>query len=476
MDKIVNISAAAHARDGEADHLDRRAFFGRVGRVGAAGLALRLGVVGGTGGLASLVGNPAFAAPKHTRASGYDAAVLHDWFATLYSATMDDRAMTPGRAARVYAHAAVAAYQSLLGGAPQLKTLAGQLTGLSRTPHSTSNAPTDWPAMASAAMAAAIAGLLRNGPQATLNAAAAQLAAHVDQRRAAGVDAKILDRSLARGREVGDHVAAWGRGDGAEATYSRAYTPPVGDALWKSTAPNFGTAIDPYWGSVRPMVLPNSSFCAPVPPIPFSKDEGSPFRQQVDAVMAAQLGLTDAGRRTAEFWRDNPVTSGLPSGHWVRLAAGVCQDDGLALDRTAEVLAVTAIALSDAFISCWQEKYTTNLLRPITYIHEVMNQPGWTSFVNTPQFPEYTSGHSVSSQAAATVLTAQLGTRGFTDRSHLLRNASFGVRSYSSFQTAANEAANSRILGGIHYPMGIERGLEQGERVGSTVVDRVRTR
>ncbi len=98
----------------------------------------------------------------------------------------------------------------------------------------------------------------------------------------------------------------------------------------------------------------------------------------------------------------------------------------------------------------------------------------WSTHVNSPQFPEHTSGHSVASPAAAAVLTDRLGTFAFTDHSHDVRG--HAPRTFASFGHAAQEAARSRLYGGIHFPHAIAAGLTQGERVGALVLQRVHTR
>jgi membrane-associated phospholipid phosphatase len=134
----------------------------------------------------------------------------------------------------------------------------------------------------------------------------------------------------------------------------------------------------------------------------------------------------------------------------------------------------TAIALADGFISCWDEKFRSNLVRPETMINAHLDE-AWTPLLQTPPFPEYPSGHSVISNAAAVVLTDQFGESfSFTDTTEV----AYGLpaRSFTSFTAAAAEAAMSRLYGGIHYRMAIEEGSIQGQRVGEHVVRRVRTR
>ena len=270
------------------------------------------------------------------------------------------------------------------------------------------------------------------------------------------------------------------------------YVPPVGPGLWVTTHPNFGAAIEPNWHRVRPFALQvtrdanGRAVCpaAPTPPIPYDPTPGSAFHREAMVVVDAQANLTDAQRMTAMYWRDNPDgVTGLPAGHWMGIASADTEDSGKDLGEAAEVLALTAICIADAFTSCCIEKYRTNLLRPISYIRDHIN-PGWTTFVNTPAFPEYTSGHSVGSAAAAHALTTLLGNRSFVDRHSEGRRVTgnpsgttytLTARRFTSFTAAADEAASSRLWGGIHYPMGISHGLTQGRRVAELVMATART-
>ncbi len=134
----------------------------------------------------------------------------------------------------------------------------------------------------------------------------------------------------------------------------------------------------------------------------------------------------------------------------------------------------TAIALFDAFVSCWEEKFTSNLIRPETVINKYF-EPEWRPFIQTPPFPSYTSGHSVISASAAEVMTDIFGDNfNYTDTSE----TEFGIppRSFTSFRQAAREAAMSRMYGGIHYRFDNEQGTQQGARVGKLIVDRLRMR
>jgi hypothetical protein len=141
-------------------------------------------------------------------------------------------------------------------------------------------------------------------------------------------------------------------------------------------------------------------------------------------------------------------------------------------DETVYAYTKTSLAIVDAFISCWDEKYRSNLVRPETLINKYIDE-NWKPILQTPPFPEYTSGHSVVSGAAAIVLTDIFGDNfEFDDDTE----TQFGlpVRSYSSFNQASSEAAISRMYGGIHYRSAVEVGIKQGRNLGKYVVEKLK--
>jgi hypothetical protein len=178
-------------------------------------------------------------------------------------------------------------------------------------------------------------------------------------------------------------------------------------------------------------------------------------------------------RNTALYWADNAGQSGTPVGHWLSIGSQMVDQLKLPLDRAAEMFVLMSVAQADAFIGAWHTKYQWNVLRPITYIRRHID-PDWEPFIVTPPFPEYTSAHSMQSSAAAAVLTSLLGAVAFDDSTNLA--IGHPVRRFDSFVAASDEAAISRLYGGIHYPMAIENGQAQGRCIGRHVIERVHTR
>jgi hypothetical protein len=162
-----------------------------------------------------------------------------------------------------------------------------------------------------------------------------------------------------------------------------------------------------------------------------------------------------------------------PGGHWVHITAQVLEGQEATTLESADTFAKVCIAIADAFISCWDEKYRSSLTRPETFINKYID-PDWKPILQTPAFPEHTSGHSVASTSAATILTSLYGDEfSFIDSTEV----PFGLptRHFRSFYEASNEAALSRLYGGIHYRPAIDKGVEQGRNVGLYVISTVST-
>ena len=442
--------------------MSRRGFLGMAG-AGLAGMAVA--------GVATAGGPPGPPPPSGTRDPDLmSGEAAHAWVKAFYDVVWHGGSSTPTNAARIYCYLSVAMYESVVPASASLRTLAGQLTELRPLPR-TPPTKTDPACVMAGAVRTLGEYLFEASPPPVSEPLAFVFSEQIQARRAVGVPAGVVNASVEHGVRLGRELVGWIATDAYAGTL-RPYAAPAGPSRWRPSPPNFGEAIGPYWSEVRPMVLRTADEVAPVAPVPFSTDEGSAFWEQADSTYQTGLALTQAQRETAMFWRDNPHTSGLPSGHWMQIVRQVCAQRALSLTQSVEAYARTGVALHDAFLNCWTWKYRHNLIRPVDYVHDHID-PNWKSWVDTPPFPEYTSGHSVASAAAATVLTELLGEVAFTDTNTITE---WGTRQFASFRAAAEEAAVSRLYGGIHYPMSVELGMDQGEAVGRLVDDRLQTR
>lgn len=297
----------------------------------------------------------------------------------------------------------------------------------------------------------------------------------------------IYRRSLDYGKQISDSIYEWGRKDNYADTrklprYRFLKTP----GKWIPTPPAYIAAVEPYWGQIRTAVIRSSESCTVVEPWPFSTDTSSNFYREAKEVYDVCSHLSAEQTATANFWDCNPFnvnTSGhlqfatkkiSPGAHWMNIANISSKKQHADLLTAAGAYALTAIAIYDGFIHCWAEKYNVNLIRPETYINAHIDAQ-WHPVLQTPPFPEYPSGHSVISTAAAVVLTDFFGSNfQFNDNTEILYG--LPVRNFTSFMAAANEAAISRLYGGIHFRAAIENGQALGKKTGEIVLRNIHIR
>jgi hypothetical protein len=403
-----------------------------------------------------------------------DASLATAWM-ELVMARVKAESVSPPVASRIYGYAGITLYEGLVHGArPDYRSLVTQLNDLRNLPRPRFNSRRyDWPTVANAALTVVAHYLFSNGNAETSRLIDELAAAKRAERSASGTEPASLELSEAYGKTLGEALIEWASRDGFAKTRGLAYTPPVGPGFWVPTGAAPATALpaEPYWGTLRPFVLRTGEECAAKAPLPFSEDPTSAFFAQARSVYDASLNLTAEQHVIARYWADNSGATPTPPGHWVGIVTDLVRDAGLM--EAAEAYAIVGLAATDAFIAAWHTKYTYNVLRPETYIRRNID-PSWTPYLPTPLFPEYTSGHSTVSGAAAAVLTDLYGDIPFTEITPV--QPGFEARSFANFTAAAEEAAQSRLYAGIHYPMGNQNGLAQGACVGGTINRRVRTR
>lgn len=401
-------------------------------------------------------------------AADYDPQFAVDWMNLLYDRVEAEGVSAPG-ASRLYAYAGITLYEAVLHGIPGNNSLAWQINDMPDMPYPDEDKVYNWSVVATIALDQVLTALF---PDSTESAEAFHA---LRDQQLAGYNAEALSTRYAveYGNTLGEALVNWIETDHFLDTRTMTYELPAGDpALWIPTAEN-QRAVEPYWGQIRPFALEYTDQCAVELNMPFSTEETSAFYAQAVEVMETGMALTQEQKDTAEFWVDTPGQTGTPAGHWVQIENQLVDQLDLTLDRAAGMYALVGIALADSFISCWSLKYQVLLLRPESYIKQYVRQ-SWSPYIATPGFPAYPSGHSVVSGAAATVLTDLFGVVYFTDASHTDRG--LAPRSFTSFVAAANEAAISRLYGGIHFRVDIENGLIQGNCVGRSVVNRIALR
>lgn len=399
--------------------------------------------------------------------------MIVNWYRLILELVRHTPTYSPPVASRSFAYVGITAYEAIASGPEELLTLAGQVNGLTPVPAREPGASYDEAVVLQAALAAAVLAFFSNtGPtgQRAMKAMEAKLRA----KAATGVQPDVVARSEAYGAAVAAHILAWAESDGGAVVenlgFPYEYDAPKGPDKW---VPTSLVALQqrpllPEWGSNRTFAMPSGSACGLPPPPAYSEEPGSPFYAEALEVYEISKALTKDQKAIARFWSDDPMLSSTPPGHWGDIALQLLQSKDASIGESVDLLARLGIAVADAFIGCWQTKYEYDLLRPVTYIKRTID-PKWESLLNTPPFPEYPSGHSTQSGAAAEVLTAFFGEDfAFEDRTH--EDDGLPARKFPSFHAAAEEAALSRLYGGIHFRSGIDRGLEQGRCIGAYAV------
>lgn len=314
-----------------------------------------------------------------------------------------------------------------------------------------------------------------------LNAQMDSLTAVAEKRGIQGARQKDSEKFV---NDIVQQLLTYARADGFGALSGMPrYTPRDGDGYWQPTAPAFMQPIEPFWNTLRTFIIDSASQYRPAVPASYDTTSGSDFRKQVDEVYRAVKFASVEERAIAMFWDCNPfalqqighVEFGLkkisPGGHWLGITGIACRMKKLPLEKTTFVHALVSITLADAFIACWDEKYRSERIRPETVINRIID-PNWRPLLQTPPFPEYPSGHSVVSAAAAVVLSRMIGSNfSFVDDTEM----EFGLpkRKFTSFRQASREAGISRMYGGIHYRDAVSEGIEQGELIGRLILERL---
>jgi hypothetical protein len=299
-----------------------------------------------------------------------------------------------------------------------------------------------------------------------------------------------FNESKAYGLEVAAHITTWMNKD----NYAQTRTMPKfsvdseDESRWQPTPPSYMDGLEPHWNKIRSFVIDSSAQFKPVPPPKFSMNKNSNFYKELKEVYDVSLEITKKGDDSeeiaiAQFWDCNPYVSVnrghlmfavkkiTPGAHWIGIAKIAAKKEAADFNRTVFAYTKTSIAIADAFISCWDEKYRSNLVRPETLINTYFDDE-WKPILQTPPFPEYTSGHSVVSGAASTVLTSIFGDNfSFADNTEVPYG--LPIRSFSSFKAAADEATISRMYGGIHFRAAVEVGVGQGRKIGELVTEKL---
>ncbi|TVZ52904.1 vanadium-dependent haloperoxidase [Dokdonia sp. Hel_I_53] len=403
----------------------------------------------------------------HTTIDKVTDVIIHDIF-------------SPPVASRIYAYPNIAAYEILALKDNGLNPLSGQLKDLNAIPKPALDAPVNYEL-------SALMTHIELSKRLIFSENKIEIYRDSLYKIWESKNDVVFNSSKKYAAEVTGHIADWMDKDNYKQTRTMPKFSVFSDepSRWQPTPPAYMDGIEPHWNKIRPFVIRTADQFKPIPPPAFSMQEGSDFYKQVKEVYDISQQITADGDNSeeiaiAQFWDCNPyvsVTRGhlmfatkkiTPGGHWMGITKIAAKKSGFDVSNTLYAYAKTSVAMADAFISCWDEKYRSNLIRPETLINDHIDD-AWKPILQTPPFPEYVSGHSVVSGAAAESLTSIFGTN-FSFLDDTETPYGLPVREFKSFKAAAQEAAVSRMYGGIHYRVAVDEGLKQGIALGKYVV------
>ena len=386
---------------------------------------------------------------------------------------------TPPVASRIYANCALAMYEAGRFDDSSYPSIAINLQGFDSMPKPIKGKAIDF-------SVAAIQAFCETAKKITFSAT--EMKAYQDSM--IGIYGQLLSEetlmnSIAFGQQVADVVAKRLLTDNYKETrgFDRFDVKTDDKKRWIPTLPDYADALEPHWYKMKPFTLqaPDEVKADSYPE--YNEDTTSLYYKELKEVYDISKKLEDKQIDIAIFWDDNPFFSNhkghvmfqdkkmTPGGHWMAIAAKACRDQHASFTKSLKAYAYTSIGLYDAFISCWHEKYKSLRIRPQTAIQRLLEQQ-WTSYIQTPPFPEHTSGHSTISASAAEMLTHLFGDgHAYTDSSELEYN--LPIRSFKSFRDAALEASISRVYGGIHYRSGCDNGNKMGIKVATLAISRI---
>lgn len=386
----------------------------------------------------------------------------------------------PMVATRNYVYASIAAYECIAAGDTSYQTLSGQIKHLPALPKPEAGKEIDY--SLAALLAFTKVGNAVTFPEGSLMGQYDALKSGADS---AGIPSNVLDNTIAFSDTIVKSIMAWAKKDNyAQTRTATRYTVLDSPGRWVPTPPMYASGVEPHWMEIRTLVLDSASECMPVRPPAFNvTDKNSEFYKRMMEVKTVGDSLNDEQKHIADFWDDNPFKLNVsghvmyatkrfsPPGHWMNIVGIAAEKSKADFNTTVAAYAHVSIAMFDAFISCWDEKYRTKLVRPETVINKYID-PNWRPYIQTPPFPSYTSGHGTVSAATCEVMTNHFGENfAFTDTSLL----EFGIknRTLNSFRAAAAEASMSRLYGGIHYRFDNDNGAEAGRRVAALAISRI---
>ncbi len=409
-----------------------------------------------------------------------DGKLAQQWFKLECTIVKETPGMFPPQAARAFGYTGLALYETVVQGWPEAKSLAGQISGLNAGMLPLANTDQysyDWGIASNAALADIMRKMFEIKITPANLAAINALEKLWKDDLSNALEPAVVERSEAFGKAMATAIYAYSASDGGHQSqidpFQLPFTLPTNNGAWIPTSAALNP-LAPKWAQNRAFVFDNIAEAQPAPHIPFDTDPTSDFYQAAMDVYTIVTNATEEQKDIAKFWADDPFNTCTPTGHTFNILTQLLEETNANLAKSAVAYAKLGLAENDAFICCWKTKYDHFLIRPVSYIKQHID-PAFATVIGTPPFPAFTSGHATEAAAGSQVFVEMFtngdGNYDFTDRTQI--QFGFPIRTYTNFNQMAEECADSRLFGGIHYDMDNQIGLTMGRIVGQNVITKL---
>lgn len=410
----------------------------------------------------------------------YSGKYIQNFFEVLCTISKTTPGFFPPEVARAYGYVGLANYEAVVRGIQGAQSLGGQLNGLSVAdlPLLPQNLQCNWGIASNAATAEIIRKMFMMKISAT-NSALIDSTEQANLRELSLVaPPDMVKRSVQFGKQIAEAIYKYSMNDGGHEAYldpfQLPYNMPPEPYCWVPTG-STKHPISPYWGKNRSFIEASVSNTTQFKPTPYSTSPTSQFYRNALEVYNQVKKNTPKEIEITKYWSDDPFNTCTPTGHTFNIMTQLLQETNATLEKSSVAYAKLALAENDAFVACWKVKYQTILIRPVSYIQQYID-PSFETVIGTPPFPAFTSGHSVEIGAGTKIFNEMFtngsGDYNFTDYSQL--RYGFSARHFNNFNDMADECANSRFYGGLHYKEDNDIGLAQGRAIGDFVIKNIK--